>query len=355
MKRNLLNEITAIKSRSEFNSRHDYSNRLSDIEYALHEYLNYKGDFNNELLKYIPISTVACFEAFFRSVYKELIDFGKPFSDNVVKFNQSQNVKFDFDIANAIQTKTVTVGEFISHILPCNNFEDINKNLSLLCNLDFVDEIKKFNRNSIFDDVNYNSRQFIENGDQIIADIKRTFELRHIFCHEFATNLPIVKDEIIRCFKNAKLFLNQTNDFVWYLVYPNAPETQTDMNIQAAEEFERIENELSVLISTIKDAKTENSEFDINLELFDKTIEQWKSYRKTKAELDAYYVKGGTMYPLVYAGSLTGTTKEKNESLKKEFELDLRRLAIRQSSSSYRNEASDTPSITLPANPPASS
>jgi hypothetical protein len=329
MKRNLINEITAIKSRSEFNSRHDFSSRLNDIEYAFQENLDYNGDFNKELLKYIPIATVACFEAFFRSVYKELVDFGKPFSDNVVKFNQSQNVKFDFDIVNAIQTKTVTVGEFISHILPCNNFDDINKNISLLCGLDFTDEIKKFKRDSIFEHVNDNSKQFIDNGDQIIGDIKRTFELRHIFCHEFATNLCIDKDEILRCFNNAKIFLNQANDFIWDLIYPNAPETQTDMNIQASDEFEKFENHLSVLISTIKEAKNENSDFDLNIALFEKTIEQWKIYRKTKAELDASVVEGGSMYPTIYASSLATTTKEKIESLKNEYAIDLRRYASR--------------------------
>lgn len=329
MKRNLINEITAIKSRSEFNSRHDYSSKLNDIEYAFQENLDYNGDFNKELLKYIPIATVACFEAFFRSVYKEFIDFGKPFSDNVVKFNQAQNVKFDFEIVNAIQTKTVTVGEFVSHILPCNNFEDINKNFSLLCSIDFAEQIKKFKPESIFEHVNDNSKQFIDNGDQIIADIKRTFELRHIFCHEFATNLHIDKDEILRCFNSAKLFLNQTNDFVWDLIYPNAPQNQTDMNIQASDEFEKFENDLLVLISTIKEAKNENSDFDLNVKLFDKTIEQWKLYRKTKAELDASFVEGGTMYPLLYASSLTTTTKEKIESLKNEFEIDLRRYASR--------------------------
>jgi hypothetical protein len=329
MKRNLINEITAIKSRSEYNSRHDYCSRLDDIEYAFQENLNYNGVLNKELLKYIPIATVACFEAFFRSVYKELIDFGKPFSDNVVKFNQAQNVKFDFDIVNAIQTKMVTVGEFVSHILPCNNFEDINKNLSLLCDIKFADQIKKFYRESIFDHVNDVSKQFIENSDQIIADIKRTFELRHIYCHEFATSLPIDKDEILRCFNNAKLFLNHTNDFVWYLMYPNAAETQTDMNIQASDEFECYENDLLILISTIKEAKKENSILDLNIKLFDKSIEQWKTYRETKAELDASVVEGGTMYPLLYACSLTSTTKEKIESLKNEFEIDLRRYARR--------------------------
>lgn len=325
MKRNLINEITAIKSRSEFNSRHDFSRRLNDIEYAFQENLNYNGDFNKELLKYIPIATVACFEGFFRSVYKELIDYGKPYSDNVLKFNQSQNVRFDFAIVNAIQSKTVTVGEFISHILPCNNFDDINKNLSLLCGLDFTDKIKKFKQYSIFEHVRDNSKQFTENNNKIIADIKRTFELRHIFCHEFATNAHIDRDEILRCFNNAKIFLNQTNDFIWDLLYPNAPETQAEMNIQASDEFERFENDLSLLISTIKEIKDKN--FDLNIKLFDKTIKQWKIYRKAKAEFDASVVIGGTMFPLFYARSLSATTKEKIDSLKIEFEIDLRRFA----------------------------
>jgi uncharacterized protein YecT (DUF1311 family) len=329
MKRNLINEITAIKSRSEFNSRHDFSSRLDDIEYAFHENLNYNGDYSKELLKYIPIATVACFEAFFRSVYKELIDHGKPFSDNVVNFNQSRNVKFDFDIVNAIQTKTVTVGEFISHILPCNNFDDINKNISILCDLGFTKEIKKFKRDSIFEHVNDNSSQFIENADQIIVDIKRTFELRHIFCHEFATNLRIDEQEILRCFNNAKIFLNQTNDFIWYLIYPNSPETQADMNIHASEQFEKADNELTELISTIKEASKERTYMELNLELFDDLINEWKNYRDKKATFDASVVEGGTMYPTIYATSLTSTTKEKIESLKNEYATELRKYASR--------------------------
>lgn len=330
MKRKLINEITAIKSRSEFNSRHDFSNRLNDIEYAFRENLDYNGDFNKELLKYIPIATVACFEAFFRSVYKELVDFGKPFSDNVVKFNQSQNIKFDFDIVNAIQTKTVTVGEFISHILPCNSFDDINKNLSLLCSLDFADQIKNFKRDSIFERVQDNSKQFKENGSQIIEDIKRTFELRHIFCHEFATNLRIDRDEILRCFNNAKIFLNQTNDFIWNLIYPDAPETQADMNNYASEQFAEADNELTELIATIKEASREHSYMKLNTDLLDETITSWKKYRDKKAEMNASFVEGGSMYPTIYASSLTTTTKEKIESLKKEYTIDLKRYTSPQ-------------------------
>lgn len=329
MKRNLINEITAIKSRSEFNSRHDYYIRLNDIEYAFSESLNYNGDFDKELVKYIPIATVACFEAFFRSVYKELIDHGKPFSDNAINFNQSKNIKFDFDIINAIQTKTLTIGEFISHILPCNNFEDINTNLSTLANIDFADQIKKFQQKRIFDHSNTNSKQFIENSDQIISDLKRMFELRHIFCHEFATNLRIDKDEILRCFNNSKIFLNHTNQFIWDLIYPNAPETQADMNNHATETFEKTDTELTELILTIKQASKEHSYMTLDIALLDKSISTWKKYREIKAELDASVVEGGSMYPTVYAGSLTSTTKEKLESLRNEYAIDLRRYSSR--------------------------
>ncbi len=146
---------------------------MFDIEAAFNENLNYNGEFDCELIKYIPIATVACFEAFFRSVYKELVDFGKPFSDNAIKFNQSKNIRFDFDIINAIQSKTVTVGEFVSHILPCNNFDDINSNMSTLTDMNFANDLKKFKKKSIFETSNIEADYFINNSDEIITDIKR--------------------------------------------------------------------------------------------------------------------------------------------------------------------------------------
>ena len=327
MKRNIITEIAEIKSRSEFNSRDDYNSRLKDIESAIIENLNYNGDFNKELLKYIPISTVACFEAFFRSVYKELIDFGKPFSDNVTNFNQAKNIKFDFDIVNAIQNKTVTVGEFVSHILPCNNFEDINSNLSILAGIDFVERVKSFRKDGIDNDDE--TKEFIENADQIIVDIKRTFQLRHIFCHEFATNLKVDKDEIFRCFRSAKLFLNHTNDLIWELLYPDSPTSQMEMNSQASELFEKLELELNELIFNIKEASKDNIYFEIDSLGFDKTINEWKKYREIKARFDSSSFEGGTMYSLFYSNSLSTTTEEKIRSLEKEFEIELRKYASR--------------------------
>lgn len=327
MKRNLITEINAIKSRTEYDSGYDVDVRLEDLEIVINQYLENNKDVNSELLKYIPIATVACFESFFRSVIKELIDSGKPYNENAIQFNQSKNVKFDFDIILAIQSKKITIGEFISHILPCNNYEDINSNLSTLIGTDFTDSIKKFKRKSIFDDVNENSKTFRDNFNEIISDIKRTFELRHIFCHEFSNNLKVEMNEILKCFQNSRVFLKHTRDFTWNLRHPNSPETQTDMNIKSAEDFENIDRELSELIVKIKGMRGENQLGFVDHELFDKSIIEWKKYRTAKAEAYSSNFKDGTIYPTIYSVNLAMTTKEKIESLKEDFKHELMKYA----------------------------
>jgi hypothetical protein len=328
MKRNLINEITAVKARSIYDSRYDITRRLIDIKDSFVESLNNNKFYDTELLKYIPIATVACFEAFFRSVTEELIDFGKPYSENVINFNQSKNIKFDFDIINAIQTKKVTIGEFISHVLSFNNFDDINSNLSILIGIDFLDSIKTFKKVSIFDFDNDTSKTFIKNSDQIIKDIKRTFELRHIFCHEFATNIKIDRNEILQCLKNSEIFLNQADYFIWGLINPNAPKTQAEMNFQASEKLKKVEIELSELISLIKKSIDVNQGESFDPALFAKTNKAWEKYRKVKAEVDASYYIDGSIYPLMYTNSLIATTKEKIESLKNEFSFDLKKIKM---------------------------
>jgi hypothetical protein len=325
-KRDLIEGIKLIKSRTEYNSRYDLSSRLNDIEDALSKFVEYNGDLNSELLKYIPISTVACFESFFRSTVKEIVDFGKPFSDRVADFNQSKNIKLDFDVVAAIQTKTLTVGEFVAHMLPYNNYNDINSNISTLIGADFSNELKEYRPASEFLDESIELDDFQERFSEILESIKRIFELRHIFCHEFATNLIIDKEQIISDFKNCKFFLEHTNRFIWHTLYPNEPIAQTDMNIAAYEKFELKNLELETLIKFIKAKSNNEDELEMfDDKLFDKSVEIWEKYRDSVANYKASFVEGGSLYPLIYGNALTSITEEKIESMQKEFEILLRK------------------------------
>jgi len=311
-KRDLIEEIILIKSRAEYNSRYDLIFRLSRIANALENALSYEES-SNEFLKYLPISTVACFEAFFRSVIKEIVDFGKPFSDNIAKYNQSRNIKLDFEIVAAIQTKILTVGDFIAHILPFNNLEDINSNISTIIQRDFLEEIKEYSEGEI--------------SSGIIESIKSTFELRHIFCHEFATNTQLDAKQILNNLNNCNIFLEVTNSFVLHLLHPDAPLNQTDQNIKASEDFKNVDQELNVLLDLIKTLNG-TEDFDghtFDQRLFDEAIVKWTEYRILKAECTASSVLGGTLYPYVFSTSLKDTTKEKIKSLEEEFEFVLKK------------------------------
>lgn len=328
-KRDFIQEIKLIKSRTEYHSRYDLTSRLYEMDYALSEFTNYNGEYNSEILKYIPISTVACFEAFFKSVIKELVDFGEPYNKNITNFNQSRNIKLEFEIIGAIQTKSITVGELIGHLLSFNNFEDINSNLSIIIGKDFLDEMKNFKKESVFKTANILNNDKINRLSEIIQSVKETYELRHIFCHEFATNISVDKDKIIKNYQNCKDFLELTNTVIWEILYPNSAETQSDMNQEADNNFKSKDIELQILIDFIIENHSKiDEEFSFDIKLFKNSLEKWKKYRESVALYSASNFNGGSMYPLIYSTTLENVTKEKIESLKNEFEVFLRKNII---------------------------
>lgn len=325
-KRDLVAEINSIKSRTEFNSRYDFSSRLYDIEYALNEFSEYNGNFNNELLKYIPISTIACFEAFFRSVIKEFVDFGEPYSLNVAKFSQSKNIKIDFDMISAIQAKTLTVGELVAHLLPFNNLEDILSNVSIILDKPFVTELKNYNKLSPYGDTNEFNENTKNRLEDIFKSVQKTYELRHIFCHEFATNVDIDRYLIKNNFEDCKSFLEYCNNVIWNILYPNSPETQIEINEEADSTYKLKDSELKDLIEFIvNNHKEMDEDSSISVKQFLTSIKIWKKYRDSVAAYTSSLYSTGSMHPLIYSNAMERITTEKIQSLKSEFESFLKK------------------------------
>lgn len=321
MNRNYIEEIALLKGRSEFASRYGFSQRLSHLQEVINKaYTSSDGIVRDELLRYVPIASVACMEAFFRSAIKEIIDFGSPFLDNAEKFNQARNFKIDFNIVKAFQNKHFTIGEFVSHALSCNSLANINSNMTTLIGLDFLNSLKSFNPESIFDHVLDVSNNFTEHHERILSDISRTFELRHIFCHEFGLSTTVSKDQIAQYFESVYIFLNHTSFFIWNLLYPDAVEMQSEMNEKANIDFERSEEELNDLVQKILESIDSEAK-----QLFENSIDKWKVYREAKAMVDSESVRTGTMYPLFFASSKKRLTQEKIQSLNLDYEVYLKR------------------------------
>ena len=150
---------------------------LDDME----EFLEAKRIVDHEVLRYFPIRLVACIEGYFRLAYADLIDYGSPFRENTAKFE----IKFTIDTALSLQRHSVTLGEFVAHLLPTNNLQDINGSISKIINDDFLQRLKARRLTLIRQP--YIIPEFEAEADSIlIGGINRLFETRHILSHELA-------------------------------------------------------------------------------------------------------------------------------------------------------------------------
>lgn len=94
-------------------------------------------------------------------------------------------------------------------------------------------------------------------------------------------------------------------------------QTQTDMNIEAIDDFGTAKKALNNLLKKIRKYDYLDKE---QLELLEKSQKQWESYAQTYAEFASSNYGDGSMRPAVRADILTNLYKHKIEELKQDVE-----------------------------------
>ncbi|MGI8641688.1 MAG: hypothetical protein ACR2MG_17305 [Pyrinomonadaceae bacterium] len=163
--------------------------RFDRIEWAF-EFLEERTDesleVRTEILKYISIGMVACLESYYRMVIRDLIDYGSPYNSNA---HNLESGRIDLNVVLGLGREKISIGEFISHLIPISSFEDINRNLSIIIDKDFLSELKNVKN----DELNETIEEF---AGELFEDVKEIFRYRHIFCHELATKVkPKLKEQ----------------------------------------------------------------------------------------------------------------------------------------------------------------
>ncbi|MBD2312500.1 hypothetical protein H6G20_12590 [Desertifilum sp. FACHB-1129] len=182
--------------------------KYPEIESECHE-VRFPGGVVNEISRYIPIGLVACIEAYFRQVYADLIDYGDPYKQNAAEFS---DIKFNIKTAISLERADLSIGDFISHLLPINSFEGIESTMTKLTGSNFSQALEREIENSkelqqtellIGSEEDYIKRGYkiISGGlvvptsqklhRDMVCAIKDVFELRHRLCHEAS---PIMSD-----------------------------------------------------------------------------------------------------------------------------------------------------------------
>ncbi len=312
-KRNYVEEILSVRLRNELPPRYGGALiKLQALEYAIRK----AAEMPLEMLKYFPIATVASLEAYFRSAVKELIDFGPPFSENAVGFDGAKDLPRDFTTVLAIQAKAITVGDLIGHLLPFNSLDDIDRNMTTIIGQSFLEKLKSAQDRWAIEIKKAAPKPIIDNPCEVYQHVKETFRLRHIYCHEVAFFERADVNLITKCFVNSTLFLKAADALIWDLVAPNAPLTQSAMNVMAFQDFKKADQELGELCSNIclylrDDEKKE----------FGAAQEARTRFRELEAESYANrHGRGGTIWPMRRSRQAQHLTLLRIQELTKEFD-----------------------------------
>ena len=157
-----------------------------------------------ELLKYISIGTVACVEAYFRMAVRDLIEHGSPFEQNARKL---QDIKLELATILDMRREKISHGEFIAHLLPLNNLDDINRHVSVLIGSSFLDDLKDI-------EIPEFGMRPLELIPGLYERMKELFTQRHIYCHEIAMKVKPTFEKEGRILAATIIFVNASDRLI---------------------------------------------------------------------------------------------------------------------------------------------
>ena len=276
------------------------TNFQAQIElYDLRE-LCYKMD-NPQLIEYVPVKIVACFEQLFRDEYQEILENPKV-KKNLKNIDLFKDTKFNFDVIGAFEENTISLSDYLSLLIPCSKLADIDNAISKLLGLKFLDEFDKK-----------------EDGKAILESVSEIFRLRHIYCHEVPLKQVLDVDRARKLISHAIEFIDNSDDIIRNALYSDHIDSIEEIKI-AQKEYEQADKELEELIDVLK-IKQKKGPFHYNDFSY---IEKWKEYRAERAFCDTSINNKESYLPLHYYRNMERTTKSLIKELKEDYKYELR-------------------------------
>lgn len=304
--RDIIQEIAEVRHRRQFDSAMaELPVRLFALETAFKNH----DKAESELVRYFPVALIACVEGYFRMAIKDLIDAGEPFLTNAEK--PASSLKLDFAVLRAVHGKTITVGELVAHGIQLSRLDHLEAALSNLLGTGFLQALRTTTDRWAQEVKGIPATPILVKPDQVFADVARTFELRHIICHEIASAYKIEAAEVACCFESCVAFLRAADELISETIHPDAPLTQTDMNIAAGESLREKEKLMEGAIAAIK-ARLEIQE----VAALDESQANWQKYRDSWVNFAVGDRKNsGTIWPLLHASESERVVKRRLQEI----------------------------------------
>lgn len=300
-RRNLADEILAIRARQQTDFvEGEITLRLIEIEHAFEN----RDRKNKELLRYFPIAIVACIESFFRLSIKNLVEAGEPYISNAEELLLRNQVPFG--VIKALHGQSIKVGDIIGHSVPLSSLTHIDSHMSKLMRNKFLEEISRVHDRWKVEVLNLPKVPIVSSPETTFRNVAKTFELRHILCHETANNFGFNQEDIEGYFEHSVLFLQAARQFISETLHPNAPLTQADMNIQSYQDYEKEKARLDDLTVKVADCLNDKQKKELKI-----AVDAWREFLKASVELEGLKYEGGSIRPTIENGAAAQLTRDR--------------------------------------------
>lgn len=306
--KNTVNQILRAKERHRYGTSHsELLSRIFQLEIA-YRHLD-RAD--TELARYFPVAIVACMEGYFKLAIAELIDSSDIYLSNASPLFGNKS-KTDFETIKALAGKKLSIGELVAHTISYSSLENIDSALSTVTGAKFLTELKTTHDRWAHEINKEPITPIIKDSNSVYESVKNIFLMRHIVCHELASDYQFNFDQIGLCFKDCLIFLNASKEYLLNLIEPNYPLTQAAMDEKSGIELGATLKELQKLISDIS-SKLEPRE----LSQFNAVQDEWASYAEKWTNFDADNYLGGTIRTSIHNMTYKDVVERRIEELRR--------------------------------------
>ncbi|HUO36244.1 MAG TPA: hypothetical protein VMU43_14745 [Candidatus Acidoferrum sp.] len=298
-RRDYIAEIEEIRDRT---GPPDWDNGITKLLFLCVQ--SAKLETESEEVGYFPVATIAAIESYFRWEIRRLIDSGDARFINGLTIEELP-LKLSHSLLIAVHGRRISLGELIGHSARLNNLDEINKTMSQLLGTDFLVLVKDARDPELRREQGQNAPTIITSANDTFESVKRTFELRHIICHEAHLAGPVRLTEAKQLCLSCYEFAQASRYGIAYYKNPDAPLTLEEACKAAKGRARVLDNEIRSVEAGIL------STLPLPMQkVFQEMQNAWRLFVQRQAEFDASpHMNGnrGVLYEQLTIESLYGT------------------------------------------------
>lgn len=264
---------------------------------------------NLETAAFFPIRAVTLIEVFTRAWIATFVDFGKPYVERAIAF--AKNVKPDYGLIGEIQGRTITLGDILAHSVSLNSFGQLAGVFETLMQERFVPRIAKAIDRWEVEMKGNPAMPIISEPESMAGALDRLFSVRHILVHEYPKHPVYAVEDISVMLGAAADFAFATHETCTEILYGKVPLTNAGMQAAAAEEWHRLDEELSRVFAQISAEQD-----DEGRRLLNDAQSSWASYREAQCAFRADSTRGGTLAGLLWLREARDLTEARLKQMK---------------------------------------